>query len=99
MTFSHLSGNLWIPSQKNCAGLAAENESSQFLIPCSDVNILSTVFQIVLNRNSNMGPSVVIMENYFLVFGRIFRVFFGYCSLQTDKLCLVAFSIDGFTWF
>ena len=38
MTFSHLSGNLWIPSQKNCAGLAAKNEWSQFLIPCSDVN-------------------------------------------------------------
>ena len=38
MTFSYLSGNLWIPSQKNCADLAAKNESSQFLIPCSDVN-------------------------------------------------------------
>ena len=38
MTFSHLSGNLWIPFRKNCAGLAAKNESSQFLIPCSDVN-------------------------------------------------------------
>ena len=38
MTFFHLSGNLWIPSQKNCAGLAAKNESSQFMIPCSDVN-------------------------------------------------------------
>ena len=37
MTFSHLSVNLWILSQKNCAGLAAKNELSQFLIPCSDV--------------------------------------------------------------
>ena len=56
-------------------------------------------FQIVLNRNSNMGLSVVMMENYYLVSGRIFRAFFGYCSLQTDKLCSVAFSIDGFTRF
>ena len=47
-------------------------------------NFLSTVFQIVLNRNSNMGPSVVMMENYCLVSGRIFRAFFGYCSLQAD---------------
>ena len=44
----------------------------------------STVFQIVLNRNSNMRPSVVMMTNYCLVSGRIFRAFFGYCSLQTD---------------
>ena len=36
--FSHVSGNLWIPSQKNCTGFAAKNESSQFLISCSDVN-------------------------------------------------------------
>ena len=35
------------------------------------LNLPSTVFQIVLNRNSNMGPSVVIMENYRLVSGRI----------------------------
>ena len=27
-------------------------------------NFPSTVFQIVLNRNSDMGPSVVMMENY-----------------------------------
>ena len=47
-------------------------------------NFPSTVFQIVLKRNSNMGPSVVMMENYCLVSGRIFRAFFGYCSLQTD---------------
>ena len=32
----------------------------------------STVFQIVLDRNSKMGPSVVMMENYCLVSGRIF---------------------------
>ena len=38
----------------------------------------------VLNRNSNMEPSVVMMENYCLVSGRIFRAFFGYCSLQMD---------------
>ena len=47
-------------------------------------NFPSTVFQIVLNRNSNTGPSVVMMENYCLVSGRIFRAFFGFCSLQTD---------------
>ena len=35
----------------------------------------STVFQIVLNRNSNMGPSVVMIENYCLVSGRIFGRF------------------------
>ena len=34
--------------------------------------------------HSNMGPSVVMMENYCLVSGRIFRAFFGYFSLQTD---------------
>ena len=37
------------------------------------INFPSTVFKIVLNRNSNMGPSVVMMENYCLVCGRIFR--------------------------
>ena len=44
-----------------------------------------------------MGPGVVMMENYCLVSGRIFRAFFSYCSLETDSLCSVAFSIDGFT--
>ena len=62
-------------------------------------NFPSTVFQMDLNRNSNMQPSVVMMESYCLVSGRIFRAFFGYCSLQTDKLCLVVFSIDRFTRF
>ena len=33
-----------------------------------------------------MGPSVVMMENYCLTSGRIFRALFGYCSLQTNKL-------------
>ena len=31
-------------------------------------------FQIVLNRNSNMGPSVVMMENYFLVSGPLVKI-------------------------
>ena len=47
-------------------------------------NFPSTVFQIVLNQNSSMGLSVVMIENYCLVSGRIFRAFFGYFSLQTD---------------
>ena len=47
-------------------------------------NFPSTVFQIVLNRNSNMGPSVFMMENYCLVSVRIFRAFFAHCSLKTD---------------
>ena len=47
---SHLSGNLWIPSQKNSAGLAAKNESSQFLIPCSDVNCIP-VREFYIDRN------------------------------------------------
>ena len=49
-SFSHLSGDLWIPSQKNCAGLVATNESSQFLIPCSDVNRLP-VKAFCIDRN------------------------------------------------
>ena len=70
MTFSHLSGNFWIPSQKNCAGLAAKNESSQFLISCSDVNRIPVrAYRIDGNK---------------LVSGRIFRPFFGNCSLQKD---------------
>ena len=51
------------------------------LFPHSTVKFYT---EIVLNRNSNMGPSVVMMENYCLVSGRIFRAFFGYCSLQMD---------------
>lgn len=30
-----------ISSQKNCADLAGKNESSEFLIPCPDVNFIS----------------------------------------------------------
>ena len=49
MTFTPLSDNLWIPSQKNCVGFVANNESSQFLIPCSDVNRIPISNVIILH--------------------------------------------------
>lgn len=36
--FSHLSVNSWILYQKDCISLVTKNESSEFLIPCADVN-------------------------------------------------------------
>jgi len=44
-------------------------------------NFPSSIFQISFNRLCNMWPSIIVMENQFLVSGRPFWPFFLQCSL------------------
>lgn len=50
-TFAHLSANLLILSQKNCASLAAKNVSNYFLI--SSVEAFQTGYSVSFETNGN----------------------------------------------
>ena len=93
--FDHLSGNLWIPRQKNCCSLEPNHSDTQF----STSWLPAKCFDCILNRFCFVCRCIVMEQNYLAVSSGPFWSFFDQCMVQIDHLLSVAISINSFTRF